>query len=88
MFEVKIRIKLPEGLHARPASQIVEFMSTRSIIGEVSLGTERKATLESVLELMLLGANHDDVLHFRLDQPLNELELEELEALVGARFND
>lgn len=88
VFEFKIRVQLADGLHARPASQIVDFMALRSIGGEVYLDSARRANLESVLEVMLLGAKHDDVLAFRLEQPLSEEDLNQLAMLVGVSHSD
>lgn len=88
MFETRIRLELPEGLHARPAAQIVEFMAERSITGAVLTSSNLSASIESVLELMLLGAKRDDWLVFRLSRNLDQAEIIALSNLVGSRAND
>ncbi|PYI84633.1 MAG: HPr family phosphocarrier protein [Verrucomicrobia bacterium] len=75
------------GLHARPAAMFVRIASRyRSEIWVSKEGEEVNG--KSIMGLMMLAAGQGSKLRIRCEGPDAEEAMEELEALINARFNE
>src|SRR5216117_3182874 len=75
------------GLHARPAAMFVRIASRyRSEIWVSKEGEEVNG--KSIMGLMMLAAGQGSKLRIRCEGPDAEEAVEELEALINARFNE
>ena len=75
------------GLHARPAAMFVRIASRyRSEIWVSKEGEEVNG--KSIMGLMMLAAGQGSKLHIRCEGPDADRALEELEALIHAKFNE
>lgn len=63
MIKLDIKIKDPEGLHARPASRLVRFC--HSFESDIMIGFRgTKANGKNITEVLSLGAEKGDVISF------------------------
>lgn len=75
------------GLHARPAAMFVRIASRyRSEVWVAKEGEEVNG--KSIMGLMMLAAGQGSNLRIRCEGPDAEKAMEELEELIGARFNE
>jgi phosphocarrier protein len=75
------------GLHARPAAMFVRIASRyRSEIWVSKEGEEVNG--KSIMGLMMLAAGQGSKLRIRCEGPDAEKAIEELEALINAKFNE
>ncbi|MBX6325226.1 MAG: HPr family phosphocarrier protein [Chthoniobacterales bacterium] len=75
------------GLHARPAAMFVRAASRyRSDIWVSKEGEEVNG--KSIMGLMMLAAGQGSTLRIRCEGPDADKAMEELEALINARFNE
>ena len=75
------------GLHARPAAMFVRIASRhRSEIWVAKEGEEVNG--KSIMGLMMLAAGQGSKLRVRCEGPDAEKAMEELEALINAKFNE
>jgi len=75
------------GLHARPAAMFVRIASRyRSEIWVSKEGEEVNG--KSIMELMMLAAGQGSKLRIRCEGLDAEKAMEELEALINAKFNE
>jgi phosphocarrier protein HPr len=75
------------GLHARPAAMFVRIASRhRSEIWVCKEAEEVNG--KSIMGLMMLAAGQGSKLRIRCEGPDAEKAMEELEALVNAKFNE
>jgi phosphocarrier protein HPr len=86
-IEKEIPIVNRLGLHARPAAMFVRIASRyRSEIWVSKEGEEVNG--KSIMGLMMLAAGQGSKLHIRCEGPDADKALEELEALIHAKFNE
>ena len=86
-IEKEIPIVNRLGLHARPAAMFVRIASRyRSEIWVSKEGEEVNG--KSIMGLMMLAAGQGSTLNIRCEGPDADKALEELEALVNAKFNE
>jgi phosphocarrier protein HPr len=86
-IEKEIPIVNRLGLHARPAAMFVRIASRyRSEIWVSKEGEEVNG--KSIMGLMMLAAGQGSTLKIRCEGPDADKALEELEALVNAKFNE
>ena len=86
-IEKEIPIVNRLGLHARPAAMFVRIASRyRSEIWVSKEGEEVNG--KSIMGLMMLAAGQGSKLHLRCEGPDADEALEELEALINAKFNE
>ena len=75
------------GLHARPAAMFVRIASRyRSEIWVSKEGEEVNG--KSIMGLMMLAAGQGSALRVRCEGPDADKAIEELEALINAKFNE
>src|SRR2546421_10695521 len=75
------------GLHARPAAMFVRIASRyRSEIWVAKEGEEVNG--KSIMGLMMLAAGQGSKLQIRCEGPDADKAIEELEALIKAKFNE
>jgi phosphocarrier protein HPr len=75
------------GLHARPAAMFVRIATRyRSEIWVSKEGEEVNG--KSIMGLMMLAAGQGSKLRIRCEGPDADKAIEELEALINARFNE
>ena len=75
------------GLHARPAAMFVRIASRhRSEIWVSKEGEEVNG--KSIMGLMMLAAGQGSKLRVRCEGPDAEKAMEDLEALINAKFNE
>jgi phosphocarrier protein HPr len=75
------------GLHARPAAMFVRIASRhRSEIWVSKEGEEVNG--KSIMGLMMLAAGQGSKLRIRCEGPDAEEAMEDLEALINAKFNE
>lgn len=86
-IEKEITIVNRLGMHARPAAMFVRIASRyRSEIWVEKEGEEING--KSIMGLMMLAAGQGSKLRIRCEGPDAAHALEELEALIAARFNE
>ena len=86
-IEKEIPIVNRLGLHARPAAMFVRIASRyRSEIWVSKEGEEVNG--KSIMGLMMLAAGQGSRLHLRCEGPDADKAIEELEALINAKFNE
>ena len=83
MVEQSFVVRLPEGLHARPAAEIAAICSHLSSASIGRLG-EEPVDAKSILGILTLGIRNGETLTFRLDGEGAESALRRLELLVTA----
>src|SRR5438270_12443316 len=85
--EKEVRIVNRLGLHARPAAMFVRIASRyRSEIWVSKEGEEVNG--KSIMGLMMLAAGQGSKLRIRCEGLDAEKAMEELEALINAKFNE
>lgn len=85
--EKEITIVNRLGLHARPAALFVKVASR--FRAEVWVKKEsEEVNGKSIMGLMMLAAGQGSKLHVRCEGPDADRALEEIEALINARFNE
>ena len=77
----KIKIKNPQGLHARPASNFVRIANQFEADIEVRKGSER-VNGKSIMGLLMLAASEGSVIEVEISGPDAEQALRELEAFL------
>ena len=77
----KIKIKNPQGLHARPASNFVRIANRFESDIEVKKGPER-VNGKSIMGLLMLAASEGSVIEIEISGPDAEAALRELEAFL------
>lgn len=86
-IEKEIPIVNRLGLHARPAAMFVRIASRyRSEIWVSKEGEEVNG--KSIMGLMMLAAGQGSKLRLRCEGPDADEAVEELEALINAKFNE
>src|SRR6184192_1197213 len=86
-IEKEIPIVNRLGLHARPAAMFVRISTKyRCEIWVAKEGEEVNG--KSIMGLMMLAAGQGSKLHIRCEGPDASKAMEELEALIQARFNE
>ena len=66
MKTLTVRIRVPEGLHVKPASKI--FMEARKYGCRITaVGSERQADCKNIMELLSLEAAFGEELRFEFD---------------------
>jgi|SRR3954447_8498530 phosphocarrier protein HPr len=75
------------GLHARPAAMFVRIASRHRSEIWVSKEAE-EVNGKSIMGLMMLAAGQGSKLHIRCEGPDAEKAMEDLEALINAKFNE
>jgi len=86
-IEKEISIVNRLGLHARPAAMFVRIASRyRSEIWVSKEGEEVNG--KSIMGLMMLAAGQGSTLRVRCEGPDADKAIEELEALINAKFNE
>jgi phosphocarrier protein HPr len=86
-IEKEITILNRLGLHARPAAMFVRIASRyRSEIWVSKEGEEVNG--KSIMGLMMLAAGQGSRLRIRCEGPDADKAIEELEALINAKFNE
>ena len=86
-IEKEIPIGNRLGLHARPAAMFVRIASRyRSEIWVSKEGEEVNG--KSIMGLMMLAAGQGSKLRLRCEGPDADEAVEELEALINAKFNE
>ena len=86
-LEKEITIINRLGLHARPSAMFVKTASRYRCEVWVEKDGER-VNGKSIMGLMMLAAGQGSNLHIRCEGPDADKALEELEALIKARFNE
>ena len=75
------------GLHARPAAMFVRIASRYR--SEIWVSKEREEVNgKSIMGLMMLAAGQGSKLRIRCEGPDADEAMDELEALINARFNE
>lgn len=82
MHELAITVRLPEGLHARPAAEIASLCNHLESATAARYGGP-PVDAKSILSLLTLGAKFGETLVFRLDGRDAEHLLERIEHLVS-----
>ncbi len=77
----RIKIKNPQGLHARPASVFVKITNKFESEVTVRKGSE-SVNGKSIMGLMTLAANQGSVIEIEVDGPDAEQALNELEVFL------
>jgi phosphocarrier protein HPr len=86
-IEKEVTIVNRLGLHARPAAMFVRIASRyRSDVWVSKEGEEVNG--KSIMGLMMLAAGQGSTLRIRCEGPDADKAMEELEALINARFNE
>jgi phosphocarrier protein HPr len=86
-IEKEVSIVNRLGLHARPAAMFVRIASRyRSEVWVSKEGEEVNG--KSIMGLMMLAAGQGSKLRIRCEGPDAEEAMEELQALINARFNE
>ena len=83
----EIVIQNRNGLHARPAAMFVKISSRFRADVWVEKDGER-VNGKSIMGLMMLAAGQGSKLQIRCEGPDAERALEEVEALIKAKFNE
>jgi len=85
VLEVKVSIKHPVGLHARPASLFVK--TAKKYQSEITVFCEgRKGNAKSILKVLSLGANQGSEIIIRAEGEDAQEALNELQELVASNF--
>ena len=85
--EKEITIVNRLGMHARPAALFVKIASRFRCEIWVKKESE-EVNGKSIMGLMMLAAGQGSTLHVRCEGPDADRAMEEIEALVAARFNE
>lgn len=87
MLERTVRIVNKNGLHARPAAEIVKlaakFKSDITIVKD-----DLDVNGKSIMGVMMLAAEHGSSITFRAEGPDADQALDALAALVGNKFGE
>lgn len=82
MREQPITVRLPEGLHARPAAEIASLCSGLDCATASRYGGS-PVDAKSILSLLTLGAKSGETLIFRVEGERAEEVLQDIERLVS-----
>lgn len=83
MAELTVTVRLPEGLHARPAAEIASICAQYASATVAKFG-DQPVDATSILSLLTLGAKSGETLIFRIEGPNCEDALSRIELLVTA----
>jgi phosphoenolpyruvate-protein phosphotransferase len=87
VLEVKTTVKHPEGLHARPAAQLVQ--TAQHFESDITITMGRwKADAKSVLEILTLGVNEGSEVSISADGEDAEQAIKALCELIESNFGD
>ena len=87
MPERTVTIVNRQGLHARPAAEIVKL--TSKFEAEVTLARDDlEVNGKSIMGVMMLAAEQGSSLHLRADGPDAEQALDALSALIANKFGE
>jgi phosphocarrier protein len=81
LIKRKIKIKNPQGLHARPASTFVRIANKYESDIAVKKGTE-KVNGKSIMGLLMLAASSGSVIEIEVSGPDAEAAVGELESFL------
>lgn len=87
MPEIDIIINHPEGLHARPAAQLVKTAQQFQADITISMGNW-KADAKSILEILTLGANQGSEIYVSAEGEDAEQAIEAIRELIETNFGD
>ena len=80
--ELRLSVTQPEGLHARPATALVELLNQYAPDATVRTADHRLASGVSVLEIMLLGVKQGESIWIQTDSELPNSAVIALQMLV------
>lgn len=87
MIQKEYTLNNPQGLHARPASLLVQ-VATQSNSQVTLIKNEREYNAKSILGVLSLGAQKGDTLEIRIDGP-DEVETEnKIQELFTKNFGE
>lgn len=87
MIQNEYTLNNPQGLHARPASLLVQA-ATQSKSEVTLIKSEKEYNAKSILGILSLGAQKGDILVIRIDGP-DEVETEnKIQALFNGNFGE
>ena len=87
MLERTVRIANKNGLHARPAAEIVKLAA--KFKSEITiLKDDLDVNGKSIMGVMMLAAEHGSNVTFRAEGPDAQQALDELEKLVSNKFGE
>ena len=87
MIEREATIVNQEGLHARPAAQIVRLAN--SFVAQIELAKDGLAVNgKSIMGVMMLAAEHGSLVVIRADGPDAEQAVQALAELVASGFGE
>ena len=87
MIQNEYTLNNPQGLHARPASLLVQA-ATQSKSKVTLIKSEKEYNAKSILGVLSLGAQKGDILVIRIDGP-DEVETEnKIQALFNRNFGE
>lgn len=79
MIEFAVTIQFKEGLHARPAAELVNIC--KNVASEITLAKDEfEVNPKSILGILTLAAGHGDKLKATVDGPDEEIVAEKLRA--------
>jgi phosphocarrier protein len=85
--ERAVRIENRNGLHARPAAEIVK--AAAKFRSDITIRREdMEVNGKSIMGVMMLAAEHGTTLHLRADGPDANEAIEVLAALISSRFGE
>ncbi len=87
MSEINLTIKHPEGLHARPAADLVKIAQQFQSEITVSMG-KWTADAKSILEILTLGANQGSEVHIVAKGEDSNEAVKAISELVENNFGD
>ncbi len=87
MIKKKIKIKNPQGLHARPASIFVRIANKFESEVTLKKGAE-KVNGKSIMGLLTLAASEGDVVDIEISGPDSEQAMNELESFFMFNKNE
>ncbi|HTR78484.1 MAG TPA: HPr family phosphocarrier protein [Gemmatimonadaceae bacterium] len=87
MAERSVRIVNRNGLHARPAAEIVKLAAT--FTSEITVARDDlEVNAKSIMGVMMLAAEYGSTLQLRADGPDAEQALDAVAALVASKFGE
>lgn len=87
MIEKEYTLNNPQGLHARPASLLVQAAAQSK--SEVTLiKNEKEYNAKSILGILSVGAQKGDILVIRIDGPDEVATEDKIQALFAENFGE
>lgn len=87
MIQKEYTLNNPQGLHARPASLLVQA-ATQSKSAVTLIQNEKEYNVKSILGVLSVGAQKGDILVIRIDGP-DEVETDnKIQALFAGNFGE